>query len=91
MQLVFNATSLSRSITRQQWKEIWRWKRLTGRRLKKSVEEQIGLLVAYGTNIPSHIRKDMIDVIVNPPLMIYPDRKGNYNFNIRPGAISYVR
>lgn len=91
MNLVFNASSLSRSITRSEWKEIWRWKRLTERRLKKSVEEQIAMLVAFGTNMPKHVREDIVDLLINPPLMIYPDPKGNYNFDVRPGGISYVR
>ncbi len=91
MNLIFNATSLSRAITRAEWKEIWRWKRLTEKRMKKSVEEQIALLVAFGTTMPKHIRSDMVDTIINPPLMIYPDPKGNYDFDLRPGAINYVR
>lgn len=90
MLLVFNQASLPRTITKQQWKEIWRWKRVTEQRLKKSIEEQIALLSIYGTTMPKHIRNDMIDVIVNPPLMIYPNTK-LVDMDLRPGAISYVR
>lgn len=90
MLLVFNQASLPRTITQQQWKEIWRWKRVTEQRLKKSIEEQIALLSIYGTTMPKHVRNDMINVIVNPPLMIYPDTKF-VDMDLRPGAISYVR
>lgn len=91
MILVFNPERLSRSINRKEWKEIWRWKRVTEKQLAKSVEEQIGLLVAYGTTMPEYMRKDMIDVIVNPPLCIYSMPEGNQPINLRPGAINYVR
>lgn len=91
MILVFNPSRLSRSINRKEWKEIWRWKRVTEKQLAKSVEEQIGLLVAYGTTMPEYMRKDMIDVIVNPPLLMYPLPKDNQPIDLRPGAINYVR
>lgn len=87
MILVFNPEHLSRSINRKEWKEMWRWKRVTEKQLKKSIEEQFGLLVAYGTTM----RKDMIDVITNPPLLMYPMPADNQPINLRPEAIYYVR
>lgn len=91
MILVFNPSRLSRSITRKEWNEIWRWKRVTEKQLKKSIEEQIGLLVAYGTTMPEYVRKDMIDVVVNPPLLIYPFPKDDRPLYLYPGMINYVR
>lgn len=91
MLLVFNPERLSRSINRKEWKEIWRWKRVTERQLKKSLGEQIGLLVAYGTTMPEHMRKYMVDVVVNPSLLMYPFPKDNQPIDLRPGTIHYVR
>lgn len=91
MMLVFNPERLSRSITRDEWRDIWRWKRVTEKQLRKSVEEQIGLLVAYGNNMPQKIRRDIIDVVVNPPLLMYPDPTGDQIIDMRPGAIIYAR
>lgn len=91
MILIFNPARLSRSINRKGWKEIWRWKRVTEKQLAKSIEEQIWLLVAYGTTMPEYMRKDMIDVIVNPPICMYPEPIENQPFDLYPGAILYVR
>lgn len=91
MLLVFNPERLSRSINRKEWKEIWRWKRVTEKQLKRSIEEQIGLLVAYGSTMPQYIRKDMVDVVVNPPLLVYPFPENDQPIDFRPGAIHYVR
>lgn len=91
MMLVFNPERLSRSITRDEWRDIWRWKRVTEKQLRKSVEEQIGLLVAYGNNMPQKIRRDIIDVVVNPPLLMYPFPEDGQPIDLRPGAIIYVR
>lgn len=90
MILVFNPSRLSRSITRKEWKDIWRWKRVTEKQLKKSVEEQIGLLIAYGATMPDGLRRDIIDVVTNPPLLIYPFPTGNQPVNLCPDGISYV-
>lgn len=91
MILVFNPERLSRSITRQQWQEIWRWKRTTEQRLKRSLEEQIALLSIYGATMPYTIRNERIDVIVNPPLLMYPMPTEFQGFEIRPGGIIYVK
>lgn len=43
MQLIFNQNAISRTITREQWREIHRWRRETSKRLLgKSIE--IGVL-----------------------------------------------
>lgn len=91
MILVFNPSRLSRSITRKEWKEIWRWKRVTERQLAKSISEQIQLLATYGTTMPEYMRKDMIDAIVNPPVCIYPIPTDNQPVDLRPGRINYIR
>lgn len=77
MLLVFNPERLSRSINRKEWKEIWRWKRVTEKQLAKSISEKIQLLATYGTTMPEYMRKDMVDVIVNPPVLMYPFPKDN--------------
>lgn len=90
MELVFDYRRIPRSTTRAEWIEIWRWKRVTQHQLKRSLAEQIALLVTH-QNMPSTIRADMIDCIVNPPLVIYPDRLTfDTALDLRPGAITYL-
>lgn len=89
--LVFNPERLSRSITRKEWKDIWRWKRVTERTIKKSLAEQIVLLATYGTTMPVGMRREMIDVITNQPLLMYPMPADNQPIDLRPGGITYVR
>lgn len=91
MILVFNPSRLSRSITRKEWNEIWRWKRVTERQLARSISEQMQLLGAYGTTMPEYMRKDMIDTIVNPPVCIYPEPIDHQPLDLYPGAINYIR
>lgn len=91
MILVFNPERLSRSTTRQQWQEIWRWKRTTEQRLKRSLEEQIALLSIYGATMPYTIRNEKIDVIVNPPLLMYTMPTEFQDSDLRPGNITYVK
>lgn len=91
MILVFNPERLSRSINRKEWKDIWRWKRVTEKQLAKSISEQIQLLGAYGTTMPEYMRKDMIDRLIHPPVCIYPMPDDNQPIDLRPGGINYIR
>lgn len=92
MILVFEPKRLSRSTTRQQWQEIWRWKRLIEQRLKKSIEEQVALLSIYSSSMPATIREERIDVIVNPPIFIYPSLPPQFqDVDLRPGGVYYIK
>jgi hypothetical protein len=66
LQLYFVPQMFPRTITRKEWKEIWRWKRVTEKKLEKELEKQISNLVIYGCSHP-----EWLDGIINPPLLIH--------------------
>lgn len=72
MFLVFDPTKLPRTWTREQWREVWRWKRVTEKRLVEHTERQITEIICFGSTMPSEMRRDLIDRISNPPLLIGP-------------------
>lgn len=71
LSLYFNPSKFSRTITRKEWKEIYRWKRITEKKLIEVTQEQIQNLVTYGSTVPRYMKADIIDKIVNPPLLIH--------------------
>jgi hypothetical protein len=71
IQLLFNADAIPRSTTREQWREIDRWRRVTVRTLRDKMDRQLANAIAYGTSHPE-LLGDFIDRAVNPPIMIYP-------------------
>ncbi len=77
MYLVFNQEKIPRSTTKEQWQRIFRWKRETDKILKEEVDKQINNFIVYGSTIPQYIKDDMVDRIVNPPIMVYPEERFN--------------
>lgn len=77
MILVFNPECLSRSINRKEWKEIWRWKRVTEKRLAEELEHQRQNFIAFHTTMPSYMKKDIVDQMIYPSLLFYPFPKDN--------------
>lgn len=69
--LYFNLSKFPRSLGRDEWKEIWRWKRVTEKKLEAELEQQRFNLIAFGTTMPSYIKRDIIDQMINPPLLIH--------------------
>ena len=69
--LYFNPSKFPRTITRKEWRDIWRWKRVTEKQLAIEARAQIESLHYYGTTMPRHIRDEMLDNIINPPLLIH--------------------
>ena len=74
--LVFNADKIARTTTRSEWREIDRWRRVTQRELSKHdaamiamLREPLSDLAAFGQ---AQMRADVIQSIVNPPIMVYP-------------------
>lgn len=90
MLFVFNPSRLSRSITRKEWKEIWRWKRVTEKRLVEELERQRQNFIAFHTTMPSYMKKDIMEQMIYPPILIYPAPKDNQSIDLRPGAINYT-
>jgi hypothetical protein len=51
---------------------MWRWKRVTEKKLKEEVEKQFNFLRTYGTTMPDYQKKDLLDKLINPPLVLGP-------------------
>lgn len=69
--LIFRADAIPRTTTREQWREIHRWKRETEKKLREAAELRMRNLAAFGTTHPELLRGYM-DEIINPPVMYYP-------------------
>jgi hypothetical protein len=89
--LIFQPHRISRVTTRKQWQDIWRWKRSTQRMLNDWDEKNREVLrkhaeevLIYGTSTL------MIEDMINPPVLIYPDLPQCNSVDLRPGGISYV-
>lgn len=74
VRLYFDSTKFDRSIGRKEWEEIWRWKRITEKKLSKALQQQIDNLVVFGTTHPE-LCQDLIDKIINRPLFIHDKQK----------------
>jgi hypothetical protein len=64
--LLFDPAKFPRTITRKEWKEIWRWKRMATKELKKELEKRMHNALLYGSSHP-----ELWDSIINPPLLIH--------------------
>jgi len=69
MILLFDITKIPRTISREKWKELWRWKRVTLNDLAQMNEQKHKLL---GTDIPDKIKLDIVDQLTNPPVLLGP-------------------
>ena len=70
--LAFNQSTLPRSMTRQEWREVDRWRRVTQKVLAEQARKRVDNLIAFGSSMPSWQRKDLIDRLVNPTLLLGP-------------------
>ena len=61
MKLLFILQKFPRSMTKEEWREVWRWKRLTEKKLAKNEEEMVKVLL------------DSVEHLTNPPFLI-PDK-----------------
>lgn len=71
LQLYFNPAKFPRTIKRDEWKEIWRWKRITENKLIEATETQLQNLVIFGSTMPRYVRDDIMDKTINPPLLVH--------------------
>jgi hypothetical protein len=69
--LFFNAKSLPRTISKNEWRKIDRWRRQTQKILAAETRRQIENLGTFGATHPEYAR-DMMDKIINPPLLVDP-------------------
>lgn len=75
IKLIFNPSSFPRTITRSEWKDIWRWKRDTEKRLKAHMDAQMQDFYTYGTTWSPNARDDFIQKLTNPPIMMHPRQR----------------
>lgn len=85
IQLLFQPGRLPRTMTREEWREVWRWKRLTQKRLNQEAEfiqSRLADVAIFG-------RSEILESFIRPPIMVYPDIEPLADVDLRPGAISY--
>lgn len=70
MQLFFNTHSIPRTTSRKEWNRIWRHKRLLERDCKNILEQRIKNL--RQDNLPDKIKEDLLNLVVNPPVVVFP-------------------
>jgi hypothetical protein len=68
MKLAFVSNKLPRTITKAEWKTLWRWKRVMEKELKK--HEDVMIEAAKQMLIYGQARVRIIDDLINPPLMV---------------------
>lgn len=78
MELIFNANRIPRTTTRKEWREMWRWKRVTTKVLRHWQEENIEVLREFHNRVllegsaQMRIRDNLVAELINPPLLIPP-------------------
>lgn len=72
LKLFFNPSMIPRTILRKEWYDIWRWKRTVEKQLAKDAEEARNNLITYGNTMPKYIKDDLINKMINPPLLLGP-------------------
>lgn len=64
MKLLWLPDNLPRTMTRREWRDLNRWKRVQEKELRQAEAEAMKAAIALG-------RPDMLDRIVNPPLLVH--------------------
>lgn len=100
MQLLFDQTRVPRSTTRNQWREMDRWRRVTERKLAVEVERKCDTLrkmteqfVATGstTVLLQRVQDDIIQHLVFPPLLLGPHQEATIRTDkLQPGGWLYL-
>lgn len=73
MKLYFVPAKFPRTTTREEWKKIWRWKRVTEQTFRHNEEEMIKYAhhaVLYGTAW-GQFKDDIFTHLINPPLVVH--------------------
>ena len=73
VQLLFNQRAIPRTTTRQEWREIDRWRRSTQRitaEHTRDMSDAIGHLVAFGQVA---VAIDVTERLINPPVIGCPE------------------
>lgn len=72
MKLYLDICKIPRTVTRAEWKEIHRWRRIVTRQLKKDVQHKMDMLAVYGTTMLPEMKEDLLNEMINPPLLLGP-------------------
>lgn len=67
--LMFIPEKIPRTTTREQWRELSRWRRLAQKRMEADIDQRVQNLVLYGTTHPE-IYKNAVEELVYPPLLV---------------------
>lgn len=73
MILIFEGHRLPRSMTREQWRKVDRWRRLTNQQLRAQVERRTNFLRDLGAYGSAELQMKIANEICNPPIMVFPD------------------
>lgn len=89
VKLVFNRKAIPRSTTREQWRAIDRWRRVTERELRKHEDEMRRAVMDCLSVGYAALAVGFADRLTNPPVMPYPaDPQGEVAVRrIAPGSI----
>lgn len=71
IQLIFNLRGFPRTIPKAKWKEIWRWKRVTQKKLAAQMQEEMAYFNTHGSSMPDSERLRRINLAINPPVLIH--------------------
>lgn len=72
LQLYFVPTLLPRTISRKEWYDLWRWKRVMQQELTVAAWRETAFFREYGHTLTPEQRRDMLDRMVNPPILLGP-------------------
>lgn len=73
--LSFNQEKIPRTMTRAEWREVHRWRRVTQHKLKEMAEREIEAFRRMSEDLGTYGVARMriaMDNIVNPPVLFYP-------------------
>lgn len=64
----FHMESVPRTVTRTEWYKTWRQVRIDSKEHAKMAEKELKMF----RSAPDHIREQMLDHMINPPLVLGP-------------------
>ena len=67
---IMSMTDYPRTVTRDQWRRIWRERRKTNKLILDLVNKKIEMIGAV--ELPPRIKEDFLYSISNPPLFLWP-------------------
>lgn len=70
MRLLFQASRIARTTTRDQWRAISRWRRVTEKELRDA--DLRSAEVAKMLPVDHACRRRAMDHLINPPIMVFP-------------------